>query len=210
VEWVQVALCVLTGATLYFLRLYTKETVQLRKATRDQVEVNNQIFRETVELRKAARDQVDATNLVLKETQKQTEQSLMPIVVLTTKPFPDRPPNFVVKNTGNGPALNTRIQPIFHDGLTKSEFRHRSAIGAGEEEPAFLHMDFRPGPLMPGELIVALENADPRRELKTAILYEGVLGHKYRTSYTIKLTAAGKHDLVIQFDGFEKVDHTPA
>src|SRR5215813_11572881 len=63
VDWAQVLLALLTAGTLVLLWKYTAETVKLRKAASDQVEVSNQL---------------------LTQAQIQNKRSLMPIVVFGT------------------------------------------------------------------------------------------------------------------------------
>ena len=177
----QMVLVVVTAVTLGVLIKYTVETTKLRKVTQD----------------------------LFAESQKQTEYSLMPIVVMTTRPETDRGNLFVVKNTGNGPALNTRTEPICHDRLTRFVFHHRTAIGAGEQEVSPLYMDLRPGSLRPPELVQILRNLPDPIELHTRILYQSASGGWYETSHTIKLTRDGT-DLAIDFDGFRRLPGTPS
>src|ERR1051326_1126960 len=82
-DFAQIALCLLTALTIWYLQKYTAETTALRIATRDQVEVNNQVLAETIELRKATRDQADASIELLKESQQLREQNIMPMLTLS-------------------------------------------------------------------------------------------------------------------------------
>jgi hypothetical protein len=180
-DWAQVILVVVTAVTLAVLIKYTLETMTLRKVTQD----------------------------LLAESQKQSEYSLMPIVVMTTRHETDRGNFFVVKNTGKGPALNTRTDPIYHDRGTRSVFHHRTAIGAGEQEDAPLYMDLRPGSLRPADFAQILRNQPTPPVLPTKIVYQSATGSWYETSHTIKLTGNGT-DLIIYFDGFRKLPGAPA
>ena len=194
-DWAQVVLAIITTMTLGILIKYTIETTALRRAAEKQVS--------------ATEDQVKLTQDLLGESQNQTEYSLMPIVVMTTRHETGRGNDFVVKNTGNGPTLNTRTEPIYHDKLTRFVFHHRTAIGAGEQEFAPLHTDFRPGSLRPPELLKVLRSQPNPEDLHTKIFYQSASGSWYETSHTIKLTSDGT-DLCIDFDGFRKLPGTPA
>ena len=46
-------------------------------------------------------------------------------------------------------------------------------------------------------------------QVQTSIVYQGVSGHWYETSHTIKPTPDGK-DLIIHFDNFTKLDRPPS
>lgn len=165
---------------------------------------------ETSRLRRATRDQVNATNLVVKETQKQNEQSLMPILVLTLQGDEGV---FTVKNTGNGPALNIWIQPFSH-GETVPMFHHSNAIGAGGQDEPVLRIAPNGKVLRPIEFKSLVNNAlaggaGPDVEFHTKISYQGVNKCWYQTSLTIKRTP-GKFDPIIQFDDFGQIAGPPA
>src|SRR5271157_5791630 len=166
VDWAQLLLVLFTFLTLLVLGVYTIETVRLRKATRDQV---------------------DVTNRLLRESQIQNEHLLVPIVVLTTSLEGDRN-LFVVKNTGTGPALNTRTSPFSVSQTINLRFRHRTVIGADQQQTAPLYMDSRPGSLQPQELVNILRQQAPDQELRTSIVYQSVSNTWYETTHTIVLT----------------------
>jgi hypothetical protein len=143
----QVILFALTVVTLYYLRRYTIETVQIRVA---------------------ARDQVEATNQLLKETQTQSEQSLMPMVILSTAKEADRGNRFVLKNAGNGPALNVRTSPMNLKTNVKVQFQHRSVIGSQEQEWTAFCTDSSAGSMRPANLVQMLKNEAPGTELQNS------------------------------------------
>jgi hypothetical protein len=176
VEWGQLALVLLTLATLVVLIVYTK----------------------------AARDQAKATSRILEETQRQTEQSLIPVLVLTTA-VDGNVTVFIVKNIGNGPALNAYTTPFSLDGLHKLAFHHRGVVGASQHDRADLLIDSAGNPLRPVELCHYIQRAGPDVESHTKIHYQAVNRRWYHTSHTIKLTK-GKLDLIIEFDEFDKTD----
>jgi len=145
---------------------------------------------ETVKLRKAARDQVEAT--------------LMPIVVLTTA---EDEKKFLVRNAGKGPAFNVEIRSFSAGRSPKLLFHHRSVIAAGEEHDAILRIDSKP--YGPGEFVNFVRQGYPDSEFPTTICYQGIAkGYWYQTSHTIRFTE-GKYDLIIQFDGLDRLDRRP-
>jgi hypothetical protein len=201
----QVLLVLLTGGTLWLLRRYTNATTGLLRATRDQVEINNQVLAETIQLRRATQDQVSVSNQLVRETQNQAEQSLMPIVVLTTT-VADNVSVFVVKNTGGGPALNTRTSPVNLDPKQTLDLHHRTVIGAGEQEEASFHDSSSSGPLRPPDVVRLLKYQGAPSEVQAFIRYEGANGNGYQTSHTLTLTS-DKKDLSIVFNEFQKTGH---
>jgi hypothetical protein len=156
--------------------------------------------RETFLLRKTAQDQVG-------ETQKQTEQSLMPIVVLDTGWSGDRGV-FLLRNTGKGPALNTSMQSFSHDRSPQPWFHHRSVIGAGGQDEPVLRIDSGKVPLAPNDFMSFVLKSGSDVEWRTKISYQGVNGCWYQTSHTIKRTS-GKLDPIVQWDNFQKLDRRP-
>jgi hypothetical protein len=150
-----------------------------------------------------------ATFGLLKETQKQNEQSLMPILVLTLQ---GNQGVFIVKNTGNGPALNIWIQPFSH-GETIPMFHHSNAIAAGEQDEPVLRIAPNGKVLRPIDFKSLVNNAladraGPDVEFHTKISYQGVNKCWYQTAHTIKGTP-GKFDPIIQFDDFGQIAGPP-
>jgi hypothetical protein len=221
----QLLLVLFTGGTVWFLWRYTKatfgllratrdqvevnnqvlaETVQLRKATQDQVEINNKLLGETIELRKATQDQVGVSNQLFQEAHNQREQSAMPIVVLTTTMISNVMTVFIVKNIGSGPALNTRTSPVTLDQKQALDLHHRTVIGAGEYEEASFFSSSLSGPLRLPDLVRLLNYQGAPSKLQIFVQYQGVNGSRYQTSHTLMLTTDQK-DLRIEFDKFEKI-----
>lgn len=95
VDWAQVVLVIVTVATLIVLCIYTKATVDLRKATRDQVDVSNRLLR---------------------EAQAQNEASIRPILQLvatvTDETNTTITTEFQLRNLGSGPGFNVTIEPV--------------------------------------------------------------------------------------------------
>ena len=142
-----------------------------------------------------------ATQKLLREAQRQTEVSLMPIVVLATTTTQQglSGPCLVVRNLGRGPAFNTTIRPLNDtDGITY-RVQHRATIAAGEREGASLYMDKTS--LQGIDLINILQRQAHDSPMQTSIAYKGVNGRSYETAHTISLTSDGK-DLIIHFDNF--------
>lgn len=200
----QLLLVLFTGGTVWFLWRYTKATFGLLRATRDQVEVNNQVLAETVQLRKATQDQVEISNQLFQEAQNQREQSAMPIVVLTTTMISNVMTVFIVKNTGAGPALNTRTSPVALDPKQALDLHHRTVIGAGEYEEASFFSSSSTGPLRLPDLVRLLNYQGAPSKLQIFVRYQGVNGSQYQTSHTLMLTTDTK-DLRVEFNKFEKL-----
>lgn len=200
----QIALCLLTLFTLWYLRRYTNETVALRVATRGQVEVNNEVLTETIELRKATRDQADASIKLLEESQKQTETATMPVLVLTTAFSGDRY-DFLIRNVGRGPAFNARTEPFGCGPKTNWELHHRSAFAADQQQFATLNTGYNTLTVFPAGLAEYLRESNNTGELPVRIEYQSATGNWYRTHHKIYLTDA-KNDLIIQFERFMKMD----
>ncbi len=190
----QFLLVIATGLTVYWLWRYTKETEQLRIATRDQVNVSNQLFEKS-------KQQVDAELQLLRETQLQTEHSVMPMVVLTTGRWENNVTVFFVENMGKGPALNTNIGQFTHDGSAKFYFGHRTAIAPGEKHVAWYGEVGSAAVASPGNMVVILKQQDALKEVPLCISYKGINGKTYRTEHTIMLTDR-QDDLRITFGRF--------
>jgi hypothetical protein len=130
----------------------------------------------------------------------------MPIVVLTTAMEEDCGNRFVVKNTGAGPALNTRTSSFNLDPKQTLDLHHRTVIGAAQSEQASLYSNLPSGSLRPTDLIRLLNCEGAFSELQIFTRYQGVDGTGYQTSHTIMLTN-DKKDLRIEFNNFEKTGH---
>jgi len=102
VDWAQVALVVLTAVTLVVLCKYTKETVRLRQATRDQVNISNQLLREAQIQNEAAEKPTLLFGL------SSTDFHL-------GKPLELLEPT--IRNIGSGPAFNVVVEPMKGDGV---------------------------------------------------------------------------------------------
>jgi hypothetical protein len=115
--WFSLTLDLLTFGTLVVLVIYTIETVRLRSA---------------------AQDQVTESAALLRESQKQTEQSFMPVLILSSGALPNvndgRIDIVLVRNVGKGPALNATTAPCTVDNIAM-EFHHRAAFAVGEQHP---------------------------------------------------------------------------
>lgn len=224
----QIALCILTGFTLWYLRRYTRATVALRVATRDQVLVNNQVLNETVglrkatqaqvevtnqmlaetvELRKATRDQADASIRLLEESQKQTETSIMPVLILTTA-FSGEHNNFLIRNVGRGPALNSRTELLVSGPKTNWELHHRSAFAASQQEFAVLNTGSGTPAVLPVGLVKHLRDVSKVGELWVRMEYQSTSGNWYETTHKLYLTAP-KNDLIISVERFMRIEHKP-
>jgi hypothetical protein len=193
-------LILLTGLTTWYLWKYTRETEKLRIATRDQVNVNNQVLGETVRLRKATEDQVIASRSLLDEEQKQREQLLMPIVVLTTGER-DSVETLVVRNLGNGPALNTHTLSFSLNAERTFDVIHQSVVASGELQEANIRLGSAISSLFVWEFIEILKSYS-NAQICTKVVYDASNGKRYMTRHTIMLTE-DKSDLVIRFDGFQ-------
>jgi hypothetical protein len=198
-----VGLVIATIFTVRWLKKYTKETALLREATAEQVVLNGKMLVETIGLRKAAQDQVDAAARSVVEFQKQTEQSVMPMVVLTTEDSENNVTNFIVKNMGNGAALNIWIEPFSHDGKVQSRFHHRSAIAASEHHIAFYVTDGSSTGGVPAFLVRLLGYAGSLKEIPVKITYNSISGQRYETFHTMMRTDS-QRDLTIRFDEFRR------
>jgi hypothetical protein len=197
VEYSQLLLVLLTGATLVALVLYTLETVKLRRATQAQVDVTHRLLKE-------AQNQV-------KESQSQNEYALMPVVVLTTTRHPGVcDAIFALRNNGNGPAFNAATRPIVC-GDARKPFRlwHGATIAAGEGEPAQLSWDPLSKRLEASDFAIWLRDKGGETAVQTSIVYQSVTGRWYETSHTITL-ASGRNDLNIHFDSFRHLEEAPA
>jgi hypothetical protein len=136
IDVAQLALLIVTAWTLYYLRLYTAETVQLRKATRDQVEVGNQVL-------SATREQVTVGNRLLAEAQVQNSNAIRPILNI----WPHNRTSAVeingksysysfhtIRNMGNGPAFDIKSDAFHSNGISVT-LVFKPVLAKDAEEP---------------------------------------------------------------------------
>ncbi|HXS93161.1 MAG TPA: hypothetical protein VN736_01080 [Candidatus Limnocylindrales bacterium] len=235
-DFAQIALAVLTVVTIYYLRKYTKETVELRKATRDQVEVNSQVLRETVELRKATQEQVEvntnmltetgklrnatqeqviASNALLRESQQQTEHALMPMVMLIKTPRKAMAAGFSVKNAGNGPALNVSAIVLENPALPPMEFEYNGALAVGQEDSIRLIVNREHTLIHTRDDIASILRQGDAKVIRIRLVYKSVMGKEYETIYSLTLHEEEEglirvDAVIFQFDSFGPLEFIAA
>jgi hypothetical protein len=212
----------LTVLTVIYLNCYTNETSKLRIATRDQVEVNNQILGETIKLRKATQEQVSATNLLLEEERKQTEAArseievtkrvlaqatlqnrlnLMPIVVMSTGRNTYGAETFTWRNMGKGAALNVRTMGYrLNDTPESIDFSHPRAIAPGDIEFGVAKNGSKE--IMPNEVSRIMSYEDNCKEAEIAVSYCGSDRRRFETRHKLRSARAA---LDIEFVSFDEI-----
>lgn len=179
VDWAQIVLSFLAFPTLYFLWKYTRATVALLQATRDQVEVNNR---------------------ALRLTELQGKRGNLPILVLLAATV-DGLDRIVIKNVGTGPALNAETE--VENKEVGVSLHHRSVIGAQEEESVQIAVGGKPGQLFFRSTIAALLMNASTTRMRVSLAYEGTTGAKFETWHTLQVNDAG-NDLLISFQAFKE------
>jgi hypothetical protein len=183
VAWSQLILAVATVLTLICFIIYTKATIDLRQATRDQVNV---------------------TQRLLTEEQRQTEQQIMPVLILSTAWNEASQLNeCVVRNVGLGAALNSNTTPISPNNSVNFRLEHRSAIAAGASQNVRLLLGLDPKALGAPDIVRVLNYEGAVKEAPVVISYQGINGKWYKTNQTFLLTS-DKKDLIIRFDNFSE------
>jgi len=194
--WFSLALDLLTLCTLFVLIWYTVVTVGLRRAAQEQV-------RESVDL--------------LRESQKQTEQAVMPVLIMTVDDIRrDTTPEerdasggvakatrscLVIKNVGQGPTLNSRTTVLRAQGAS-AEFHHRAVLAVGQYyvlrcvswDPLGTQNMFTE----PYVLLEHFRHFDPSGET-ISTKYMSVTGRWYETVHSFE-TGDGGNELIINVD----------
>lgn len=196
----QLALVILTGLTVFFLWRYTRATVDLCTATRDQVEVSNQLLRENAEMRKAARDQVEVGNRLLYEAQIQNETAIRPILQLQTTAQQQSQIwdafyyyyDYEVVNLGNGPAFSVEFEPM-HTSATPITLGTAETIVPGSKHGALCFRDAlgQFGTLTP--LVLAVVEKDLSLPASVVMRYKNASGKSYHT--TLMMTQGPRPNL---------------
>jgi hypothetical protein len=188
VDWAQVVLVFFTGLTLYFLWKYTAETVELRKATRDQVEVSNHLLQTTQE-------QAAVSNRLLTEAQIQNTTAIRPILevvptgVSRDRTIGDRVYRFfdqAVRNVGYGPAFNPQFDAVELGTGEIIRLYAPQTIPATATIPVAVKIGTGTAP--PGDLIGLLNvlvKAGLSDPIEVTLRYRDASGALYRTRHRI-------------------------
>lgn len=169
----------LTVVTLYYLRKYTIETVELRKAATLQLAVTQEL---------------------LKEAHDQNEWSTTPFLLCRIVTF-NNFFNLQMENAGGGPALNIVLDPIVI-GSTTYRIRHSDALRASGEIPLAILKEGRP-PMILHEFVAGAKALAPA-ELRIVMKYESYKGIRYETEHTLDLNG-GTGGMVLRYEGFRRI-----
>jgi|ERR1039458_2293347 hypothetical protein len=178
----QVAFCILTVVTLYYLRRYTIETVELRKAATEQLAV---------------------TQNLLTEAHDQNEWSTTPFLLCRIVMF-NNFFNLQMENAGGGPALNIAFDPIVI-GSTAYTIQHSDALQAGGETALNILKEGRP-PMILHEFVAGAKALMPT-DLRIVVKYDSFKGIHYETECKLDLNG-GTGGLVLRYEGFRRVGGT--
>ena len=136
----------------------------------------------------------------LETTHTQTENALLPIVVLAPEDTDAKAPRLVVRNIGFGPALNAETPPIRIPGQSVTmRFEHRTGVGANRSEPVRIFINGGLSPIQTTEeLKAALTNLPGIPSGQICIGYENADREAFETWQTFSVTAS--NDLSIAYD----------
>lgn len=149
-DWVQalatVALVVLTGVTLFVLWGYAKETKRIANASVLQIENSQMPFLALVH-----------QSVTTAQVQEMQKTNIIPKAFI--------PPEWIVQNQGNGPAINVTTTHCFDEGIA-GRSSQKNAMAKGDW--------FEVGGI----------NVDLKRQQRFTIEYESLSRNKYRTEVT--------------------------
>jgi hypothetical protein len=129
---------VAVSLTFIVLFWYTVETSRLRKAAQQQTEETHKLLEEAqrqnevaANLHRAALEQNVVTANLLTETQRQTELSVMPVVVVYIDNS-NRESKLILKNVGSGAAFNVRLEKVIVGATTLHFVWASNLLASGE------------------------------------------------------------------------------